>query len=185
MTWGRRLWHRSNHGQQTPDCFPAQETERCGHTASLLQPRAPFFKFLPLKQNHLLSNNLSLWNSPRLDAVLCSLLWVTLLQQGVGLGDPQRALPTPAILGFVVTVPDVPCPGRGRSSTPSRGAGLGSCPRHPPAALCDPTGSSPSAPIPCQPLPGRPAGEVLSPIPFFTRMPLRWNFNPGSTSSST
>jgi len=32
--------------------------------------------------------------------VLCSLLWVTLLGQGVGLGDPQRALPTPAILGF-------------------------------------------------------------------------------------
>jgi len=25
-------------------------------------------------------------------------LWVTLLQQGVGLGDPQRALPTPTIL---------------------------------------------------------------------------------------
>jgi len=32
--------------------------------------------------------------------VLCSLLWVTLLGQGVGLGDPQRALPTPAVLGF-------------------------------------------------------------------------------------
>jgi len=37
---------------------------------------------------------------PRLDAVLCSLLWVTLLGQGVGLGDPQRSLPTPATLGF-------------------------------------------------------------------------------------
>jgi len=33
-----------------------------------------------------------------LDAVLCSLLWVTLLGQGVGLGDPQRALPTPTSL---------------------------------------------------------------------------------------
>ena len=33
----------------------------------------------------------------RLDAVLCSLLWVTLLGQGVGLDDPQRALPTPNI----------------------------------------------------------------------------------------
>ena len=31
---------------------------------------------------------------PRLDKVLCSLLWVTLLGQGVGLGDPQRSLPT-------------------------------------------------------------------------------------------
>ena len=37
---------------------------------------------------------------PRLAAVLCSLLWVTLLRQGVGLGDPQRALPTPTILRF-------------------------------------------------------------------------------------
>jgi len=35
---------------------------------------------------------------PRLDAVLCSLLWVTLLGQGVGLDDPQRSLPTPTIL---------------------------------------------------------------------------------------
>jgi len=34
----------------------------------------------------------------RLDAVLCSLLWVTLLGQGVGLGDPQRSLPNPTIL---------------------------------------------------------------------------------------
>ena len=35
---------------------------------------------------------------PRLDAVLCSLRWVTLLGQGVGLGDPQRSLPTPDTL---------------------------------------------------------------------------------------
>jgi len=33
-----------------------------------------------------------------LDKVLCSLLWVTLLRQGLGLGDPQRSLPTPTIL---------------------------------------------------------------------------------------
>jgi len=32
--------------------------------------------------------------------VLCSLLWVTLLGQGVGLGDPQRALPALTMLGF-------------------------------------------------------------------------------------
>ena len=37
---------------------------------------------------------------PRLAAVLCPLLWVPLLGQGVGLGDPQRSLPTPAMLGF-------------------------------------------------------------------------------------
>ena len=36
----------------------------------------------------------------RLDAVLCSRLWVTLLGQGVGLGDPQRSLPTPTMLSF-------------------------------------------------------------------------------------
>jgi len=35
-----------------------------------------------------------------LDAVLYSLLWVTLLRQGVGLGDPQRSLPTPTNLWF-------------------------------------------------------------------------------------
>jgi len=33
-----------------------------------------------------------------LDVVLCSLLWVTLLWQGVGLDDPQRSLPTLTIL---------------------------------------------------------------------------------------
>ena len=41
---------------------------------------------------------------PRLDKVLYSLLWVTLLGQGAGLGDPQRALPTPAMLGFCDSV---------------------------------------------------------------------------------
>jgi len=39
---------------------------------------------------------------PRLAAVLCPLLWVTLLGQGAGLGDPQRSLPTPTMLGFCV-----------------------------------------------------------------------------------
>jgi len=40
----------------------------------------------------------------RLDVVLCSLLWVTLLRQGVGLGDPQRSLPTLTVLGFCVII---------------------------------------------------------------------------------
>jgi len=31
----------------------------------------------------------------RLEKVLCSLLWVTVPRQGVGLDDPQRSLPTP------------------------------------------------------------------------------------------
>jgi len=34
---------------------------------------------------------------PCLDAVLCSLLWVT-LHRLVGLCDPQRSLPTPSLL---------------------------------------------------------------------------------------
>ena len=36
--------------------------------------------------------------------VLCSLLWVTLLRQGVGLSDPQRSLLTPTILWFCDSV---------------------------------------------------------------------------------
>ena len=35
---------------------------------------------------------------PHLDAVLCSLLWVTLLWQGVGLGDPQRSNPDLSVI---------------------------------------------------------------------------------------
>ena len=41
---------------------------------------------------------------PRLAAVLCTLLWVTLLGQGAGLGDPQRSLPTPTMLAFCDSV---------------------------------------------------------------------------------
>jgi len=44
---------------------------------------------------------------PRLDKVLCSLFWVTLLGQGVGLGDPQRALPAPTMLGSCVILKDI------------------------------------------------------------------------------
>ena len=33
-----------------------------------------------------------------LEKVLYSLLWVTLLEQGVGLDDPQRSLPTLTVL---------------------------------------------------------------------------------------
>jgi len=51
---------------------------------------------------------------PRLDVVLCSLLWVTLLGQGVGLGDPQRALPSPNMLGFCDWGVQYPSPVRGR-----------------------------------------------------------------------
>ena len=56
---------------------------------------------------------------PRLDTVLCSLLWVTLLGQGVGLGDPQRSLPTPTMLGFCEPS-NVVC----ELSSPYRAAGM-------------------------------------------------------------
>jgi len=44
----------------------------------------------------------SLQNRAEVDKVrsLCSLLWVTLLWLEVGLDEPQRSLPTPAMLGF-------------------------------------------------------------------------------------
>ena len=45
---------------------------------------------------------------PCLEAVLCNLLWVTLLRQGVGLGDPQRFLPTPAMPEFCDSVKQLP-----------------------------------------------------------------------------
>jgi len=49
--------------------------------------------------------------------VLCPLLWVTLLGQGVGLGDPQRSLPTLTMLGF--------CDSVNSEGKPSTGVGVG------------------------------------------------------------
>ena len=46
---------------------------------------------------------------PRLAKVLCSLLWVTLLGQGVGLGDPQRSFPTPNICDSVILMLQIRC----------------------------------------------------------------------------
>ena len=76
-------WHPSAHGTITLNFFPLRVTEPW--------PRLP--------REAVESPSLEIFQ-PRLDKVLCSLLWVTLLGQGVGLGDPQRALPTPTILGF-------------------------------------------------------------------------------------
>jgi len=52
--------------------------------------------------------------------VLCSLLWVTLLGQGVGLGDPQRSLPTPTMLGFCDSVTKCGCVPAAASAPHSR-----------------------------------------------------------------
>jgi len=46
--------------------------------------------------------------------VLCPLLWVTLLGQGVGLGDPQRAPQPRTFCDSVIHPSTFPCPsGRG------------------------------------------------------------------------
>ena len=74
---------------------------------------------------------------PRLDAVLCSLLWVTLLRQGVGLGDPQRSLPAPTMLGFCVILSVPPGHHRVQRRWVLLGRPPACChpPCHPPAAV--------------------------------------------------
>jgi len=75
---------------------PSDRTRGNGHKLKQrklqLNPRKNFF---PLKvMEHWLpreaveSPSLEIFQ-PRLDTVLCSLLWVTLLRQGIGLGDPR------------------------------------------------------------------------------------------------
>ena len=64
---------------------------------------------------------------PRLDAVLCPLLWVTLLGQGVGLGDPRGPFqPLPFWDSVILSVSEegfAPCPGAERGSRHRAGAG--------------------------------------------------------------
>ena len=92
--------------------FPVVPSDRTRGNGHKLKPRKFQLKtrknFFPLRvtepwnrlpRGAVESPSLEIFKT-RLDAVLCSLLWVTLLRQGVGLGDPQRSLPTPAMLGF-------------------------------------------------------------------------------------
>ena len=78
---GHKLRHRKFHLNMRKNFFPLRAME-------------PWNR-LPRKVVE--SPSLEIFKT-RLDAVLCSLLWVTLLRHGVGLGDPQRSLPTPTIL---------------------------------------------------------------------------------------
>jgi len=80
---GHKLRHRKLQLNRRKNFFPLRLTEPW--------PRLP--------REAVESPSLEIFQPP-LDVVLCSLLWVTLLGQGVGLGDPQRALPPPNMLGF-------------------------------------------------------------------------------------
>ena len=79
--YGHKLKHRKFHLNMRKNFFPLRVTEPW--------PRLP--------REVVESPSLEIFKT-RLDKVLCNLLWVTLLRQGVGLGDPQRSLPTPTIL---------------------------------------------------------------------------------------
>ena len=93
--------------------MPSDRTRGNGHKLEerklQLNPRKNFFPLRVtepwnrLPRGAVESPSLEIFQT-RLDKVLCSLLWVTLLGQGVGLGDPQRALPTPNILWFCDSV---------------------------------------------------------------------------------
>jgi len=80
---GHKLRHRKFRLNMRKNFFPLRVTEPW--------PRLP--------RGAVESPSLEIFKT-RLDTVLCSLLWVTLLQQGVGLDDLQRSLPTPTTLGW-------------------------------------------------------------------------------------
>ena len=77
---GHKLEHGKFHLNMRKNFFPLRVTEPW--------PRLP--------REAVESPSLEIFK-PHLAAVLCSRLWVTLPGQGVGLGDPQRSLPTPTI----------------------------------------------------------------------------------------
>ena len=87
ITNGHKLKHRKFRLNMRKNFFPLRVTE-------------PWNR---LPREVVESRSLEIFKT-RLDKVLCSLLWVTLLRQGAGLDDPQRSLPTPNILGFCDSV---------------------------------------------------------------------------------
>ena len=94
-------------GDKLFSVVPSDRTRGNGHKLKQrklqLNMRKNFFTLRVTEPWHRLPREVVESPSPEifkthLDKVLCSLLWVTLLQQAVGLGDPQRSLPTPNIL---------------------------------------------------------------------------------------
>ena len=83
--------------------MPGSDGHKLRHRKLQLNPRKNFFPLRVtepwprLPREAVESPSLEIFKT-HLDKVLCSLVWVTLLWQGVGLGDPQRSLPTPTIL---------------------------------------------------------------------------------------
>ena len=86
-------------GARLCSVVPSDRTRGNGHKLKQRKMRKNFFPLRVtepwprLPREGVESSSLEIFQ-PRLDTVLCPLLWVTLLGQGVGLGDPQRSLPT-------------------------------------------------------------------------------------------
>ena len=99
--------HTAEDGAKLFPVVPSSRTRGNGHKLKprklQLNPRKNFFPLRVtepwprLPREVVESPSLEIFQT-LLDEVLCSLLWVTLLRQGVGLDDPQRSLPTPTIL---------------------------------------------------------------------------------------